>query len=161
MKTFHLVFVLPAIVFSSTNQSSCDENTGTCLNSPNNIEYYVEKRNRLHPMVQLLSERSTSMAAKFRSLSGRNLQIYWDDGREGVEQAFLSPGMISTLNTYEGHTFFATPEDDKTKVLNRFTISKEKVSYQFQSSLLFNVISCHHSICLLGILHNRGSGSSR
>ena len=122
------ILLLPLLVLSNTNQtSSCDETTGTCLNSPNNVEFFVEKRNRLHPMVELLSESSTAMSAKFRSLSGRNIQVFWDDGGSGVEQAHLRPGMVTTTNTYEGHSFFATPEDDTSKILNRFTISKEKV----------------------------------
>jgi hypothetical protein len=140
MKSFHFIYffqVVAIVLSSSINQTlSCDENTGTCINSPNNIEYYVEKRNRLHPMVELLSETSTAMSAKFRSLSGRNIQVFWDDGGEGVEQAHLSPGMVTTTNTYEGHSFFATPEDDKSKVLNRFTISKEKVSHHHHPLLL-------------------------
>ncbi len=70
------------------------------------------------------------MAAKFKSMSVRTVEIYYDDGtKEGVEQAQLKPGQESTTNTYEGHRFFVTPSGNKNKVLSRFTISKEKVMY--------------------------------
>ena len=89
----------------------------------------VENRNRLHPLVSRLGQGSTAMSAKFRSLSSRDLQVWYDDGRGGVEQAYLQPGKESTTNTYIGHSFFVTPENNKNEVLNRFTISADKVFY--------------------------------
>ena len=111
---------------SITNNTSCDYR-GTCLNPDTNIQLNIMKKDRPHPLVKILYQRSTAMAAKFRSLSSRNLDIYYDDGGSGVEQAHLRPGMISTLNTYEGHSFFVTPEKLKSKLLSRFTIAKDKV----------------------------------
>lgn len=97
---------LNLFVYGAVNgDSSCDEN-GVCLNHITstlaNFQYNVEKRNRHHPLVDNMYQRSTAMAAKFRSLSSRTLDVWYDDGKDGVELARLSPGMISTLNTYEG-----------------------------------------------------------
>jgi hypothetical protein len=93
-------------------------------------EYFIDNRTRPHPLVQILNEGTTAMAAKFKSMSVRTVEIYYDDGtKEGVEQAQLKPGQESTTNTYEGHRFFVTPSGNKNKVLSRFTISKEKVMY--------------------------------
>ena len=150
-----LKFLLPLVVaLASINESlPCDEISGTCLNSPNKVEYFVEKRDRLHPMVELLSESSTAMSAKFRSLSGRNIQVFWDDGGSGVEQAHLRPGMVTTTNTYEGHSFFATPEDDTSKILSRFTISKEKVRRYYFSYFITYMQQYNSNLCNQGVLY--------
>ena len=127
-----IIFLISPLITAGVNHTSCHGQFEMCLNNPNNVELFVEKRTRTHPLIHFLNEPSTAMAAKFRSLSGRNIQVYWDDGADGVEQASLSPGMVTTTNTYEGHSFYATPADDKSKVLNRFTISKEKVFYTIE-----------------------------
>ena len=116
---------------SKCDESKCDRN-GICPNPNSNIQFNVMKMDRPHPLVKVINQRSSAMAAKFRSLSGRKLDVYYDDGRDGVEQAHLNPGMISTLNTYEGHSFFVTPANMKSKVLSRFTISKDKVFYSIE-----------------------------
>lgn len=86
----------------------------------------------MHPLVEILNEESTATAANFRSLSGRKVDIWYDDGEGGTEQGHLSPGTTSTINTYEGHSFFVTPAGRKDHILNRFTISKEKVFYSIE-----------------------------
>ena len=126
------ILLLFPLITAGVNHTSCNDQSETCLNNPNNVELFAEKKTRSHPLIHFLYEPNTAMAAKFRSLSGRNIQVFWDDGADGVEQAHLSPGMVTTTNTYEGHSFYATPEDDKYKVLNRFTITKEKVFYTIE-----------------------------
>ena len=62
-------------------------------------------------------------------MSSRDLDVYYDDGKGGIEQARLKPGRESTTNSYEGHSFFVTPVNNKTNIINRFTIEANKVLY--------------------------------
>lgn len=119
--------------FTTLHSTSChddDSNTGFCSTVSNEVEFNVEHRNRPHPHMKLINNPVTAMSAKFRSLSGRNLDVWYDNGTpQGTEQAKLNPGMMSTTNTYEGHSFFVTVQGNKSHVLSRFTITKEKVLY--------------------------------
>ena len=117
---------LPAPLFATN--SDCD-GAGFC-STDNQVEYNIEHRTRPHPQVKNLNYRVTAMSAKFRSLSGRNLDVWYDNGTpEGTEQAKLTPGMMATTNTYEGHSFFVTVQGNKSHVLSRFSITKERVLY--------------------------------
>ena len=78
MFPFLLLYVFTVAILHTyvVSDAACDDSSGTCSNSPNNIQYYVEKRNRLHPMIEMLNEESTAMAAKFRSLSGNEQLLF-------------------------------------------------------------------------------------
>jgi hypothetical protein len=69
------------------------------------------------------------MNAKFRSLSPRKVDMWYDDGGEGTPQGTLSTGMESTTNTFIGHVFYVTLHGDRSKELARFTMEKGKVLY--------------------------------
>lgn len=83
----------------------------------------------LHPSVTLLNSGTTAMSAKFRSLVPSGVDYYYDDGADGVYQGRLNLGQESTTNTYEGHVFYFTRVGDKSTVLERAVISKDKVLY--------------------------------
>jgi prolyl 4-hydroxylase len=57
------------------------------------------------------------------------VDYYYDDGADGVYQGRLNLGQESTTNTYEGHVFYFTRVGDKSAVLERAVISKDKVLY--------------------------------
>ena len=67
------------------------------------------------------------MNARFRSLSSRVLDLWWDDGQGGLFQAVLRPGHDSTTNAYEGHVFFYTPQGQKSNILGKFVMNKFQV----------------------------------
>jgi len=121
---------LPAFLYA--NNSDCDTDTDTGFCSANNqvVEYNVEHRTRPHPHIKILNHRVRATSAKFRSLSSRNLDVWYDNGTpEGTEQAKLTPGMMTATSAYEGNSFFVTVQGNKSHVLNRFTITKERVLY--------------------------------
>lgn len=68
------------------------------------------------------------MSAKFRSLVSA-VDYYYDDGRDGIYQGRLKLGQESTTNTYEGHIFYFTRAGDKSAVLERFKMDKDRVLY--------------------------------
>lgn len=79
-----------------------------------------------HPaVVKFKGKKSESCAAKFRSLSKRNMAIYWDDGKDGIYQGLLKPGQTTQSNSYFGHRFFFTQENDKSNVIGRVTIDRD------------------------------------
>jgi prolyl 4-hydroxylase len=83
----------------------------------------------LHPRVKSLNRRSTSVGAKFKSLYHKPLQIWYEDGRDGIDQGLLGPGKETTTNTYEGHVFYFTEKPmwgkKKGKEVARFTITTD------------------------------------
>jgi hypothetical protein len=94
----------------------------------------IEVRSRKHPLVLSLAEdkldSSVMMNAKFRSLSPRKIDIWYDDGTpEGTPQGTLSTGMESTTNTFIGHVFYVTLHEDRSTELARFTMEKGRVLY--------------------------------
>jgi hypothetical protein len=56
----------------------------------------------------LLRSFGTSVAVKFRNLSGRQVQLWYDDGRSGVRSSVIRPGRDATTNSYPGHVFCFT-----------------------------------------------------
>ena len=94
------------------------------------IELEVEKRTRPHPHVKTLKgPKTTAMAAKFRSMSPRKIEMFYDDGGAGTEQGHLVLGQETTTNTYAGHVFYFTVAGHKDQVLARFTMDPNKVLY--------------------------------
>lgn len=85
---------------------------------------------RVHPLVTLMHGRkSTSVGAKFKSLSSRTLDMYWEDGRDGVPQGTLRSGRESTTNTYEGHVFYFTEHNKKSNEVARVHIFQNQVIF--------------------------------
>ena len=90
----------------------------------------VEFRERPHPSVTLLLQPpSTAMSAKFRNLSNRKVDFYYDDGQGGTEQGHLRPGQETTTNTYETHEFFFTEAGRKDREIARFAMRKDRSLY--------------------------------
>ena len=112
------------------------------------IEILVPSRKKQHPLVRMMhGAKSTSVGAKFKSLSSRPLDIHWDDGKGGsVPQGVLRPGAETTTNTYHGHQFFFTeagvsnPNDKKNEVF-RAHITMEQSSYLIKDKPEFTIKS--------------------
>jgi hypothetical protein len=86
--------------------------------------------NGLHSLVKEVSgPRTTAHYAKFRSLSSRVLDVWFDDGNSGSAQGTIRPGHETTTNAYLGHVFFFTVHGDKSKEIARITIRADQVTY--------------------------------
>lgn len=92
-------------------------------------EYSTGAVHRPHPSVVSLANepRSTCMSAKFRSLTPNVIDMYYDDGGDGVLTAILRMGQETTTNTYEGHVFYFTEHGQKHKEIVRFTMNSAEV----------------------------------
>jgi prolyl 4-hydroxylase len=102
----------------------------TSLYVPPDVRFNITVRTRPHPqVVNIPGPRTTACAAKFLSLSSRPLDMYWDDGRQGVGQGRLQPGMESTTNSYAGHVFYFTEQGSKDNEIQRVTIEDGKTFY--------------------------------
>jgi hypothetical protein len=101
-----------------------------------NIHFNSSLVTRPHPYVlKIPGQRTTACAAKFRSLSSRRINMWWEDGNGGLFQGALLPGQESTTNTYEGHVFFFTDMNDKNKIISRVLITPEKTLYPIEDQL--------------------------
>lgn len=110
------------------NQNCLAEGVATSISPTASVQLNKYKVDRPHPaVVKFKGEKSQSCAAKFRSLSQRNLAIYWDDGKDGIFQGLLKPGQTTQSNSYIGHKFFFTEERDKTNVIGRVTIDRDVI----------------------------------
>ncbi len=93
----------------------------------------VRRHDRQHPLVLTMEgeriDSSVMMNAKFRSLSPRKVDMWYDDGKDGTPQGTLSTGQESTTNTFIGHQFYVTAHGDKSKEIARFTMEKNRVLY--------------------------------
>jgi len=89
----------------------------------------VEVRDRLHPSVKIIGSSTTAMSARFRSMSNRILDLWFDDGAGGTPQGTLRPEQDSTTNAYEGHVFFYTEHGTKSPEIGRFRVHKNQVLY--------------------------------
>lgn len=98
-----------------------------------NFTLDVEARSRPHPAVKPLrphEKASNAMSARFRSLSAKKIDLWYNDGKDGTPQAFLGPGQTTATNSYVGHEFYATYAHDKSIELTRFRVSPDKVEKQ-------------------------------
>ena len=82
-----------------------------------------------NPHVKFLNSKTTAMSAKFRCFVPSTVHIWYDNGLGGSFQGSLTLGKEYTINTYEGHVFFFTEGDDKTKEYARFSMDKNQVTY--------------------------------
>ncbi len=85
---------------------------------------------KVHYMVkQNEGPRTTATYAKFRSLSSRSVDIWFENGAGGSFQGTIRPGQQTTTNAYDGHVFYFTESGNKDKVLLRVTIRPSQVSF--------------------------------
>ena len=96
-----------------------------------------------NPLVTILNVKTTAMSAKFRCFVPSKVHIWYDNGQDGSFQGSLTLGKEYTINTYEGHIFYFTEGDVKTKEYARFVMNKDQV---FLLILLFNVMIFMHFI---------------
>lgn len=82
----------------------------------------------MHPAVTFINQPTTSMSARFKSLAP-NVDIWYDDGRDGTFSGNIKLGQETTTNTYEGHVFYFTEANNKAKELARFTMNKDQPLY--------------------------------
>jgi hypothetical protein len=98
-----------------------------------NIQFNSSFVSRPHPyVINIPGQRTTACAAKFRSLSSRRINMWWEDGKGGQFQGALLPGQESTTNTYEGHVFFFTDMKDKTDIIFRVVITPDRSLYPIE-----------------------------
>lgn len=87
-------------------------------------------RDHIHPAVTFIDRgRCTAVSARFRSLSSRVLDLWFDDHQGGLAQGTLRMGVDTTSTSYEGHVYFYTLHGDKSKVLGRHVVNKEQTLY--------------------------------
>lgn len=85
---------------------------------------------RPHPnVVSIRGSRTTAQSAKFRSLSSRTLDIWFDNGADGSFQGSLKSGQETTTTTYAGHVFYFTLSKNKSHEVARFTMTPNQVFY--------------------------------
>ena len=75
----------------------------TQLQSTESLELQEKQQND-----NLLLTFGTSVAVKFRNLSGKRVQLWYDDGSTGVRSSVIKPGGDATTNSYPGHVFCFT-----------------------------------------------------
>lgn len=68
------------------------------------------------------------MYAMFKSLSSRDVDLWWVGGDSGlVSQGTLHAGEITSTNANEGDRFVITEKVNQNNVLSRFTLQPDKV----------------------------------
>ena len=67
------------------------------------------------------------MSFQFRSLSSRNLELWFNDGRDGIQQGHLHMGQETTTCSYPGHRFFVTEAGHKETHVVDFLITSDRV----------------------------------
>jgi hypothetical protein len=95
------------------------------------VKYKLNSKqlSRPHPQVVILNQHTTAMAIKFKSLSSRQLNFWFDDGGAGILEGHLSMGQETTTNAYIGHNFYFTLPNDKSVVIGRFKVTSDEVLY--------------------------------
>mmetsp|Transcript_11491 Transcript_11491/g.17493 ORF Transcript_11491/g.17493 Transcript_11491/m.17493 type:complete len:501 (-) Transcript_11491:167-1669(-) len=108
-----------------------DETEVVLRNKEATIIENKSKSYRQHPSVKNIpGPRTTATSVKFRSLSSRTIEIWYDNGTpEGSPQGELRSGQETTTNAYEGHVFFFTVKGKKELELARHTIVADQVLY--------------------------------
>ena len=111
-----------------TNQYCLADDVATRISATSSVQLNKYSADRPHPaVVKFTGEQPAYVHAKFRSLSARNMAMYWDDGKDGVYKGILRPGQTTQSNSYIGHRFFFTEEKDKTNVIGTVTINKDVI----------------------------------
>eukprot|EP01035_Chromulina_nebulosa_P017509 gene17509-23068_t len=92
----------------------------------------VRRESRANPKVKGLNRQEKAigaMAAKFRSLSSKTVDLWYDDGEDGIYNGHLDEGQETTTNTYEGHVFYVTRAGNKEEVITSFEMDPNQVIY--------------------------------
>jgi hypothetical protein len=113
-----------------THQTCLADGVATRLSPTASVHFNKYSIDRPHPQVVKFKgdqQQPEYVHAKFRSLSMRNLSMYWDDGKDGIYKGILQPGQTTQSNSYSGHRFFFTDEKDKNNVIGMVTIDKDKI----------------------------------
>jgi hypothetical protein len=71
-------------------------------------------------------------------MSSREIALWFEDYNGGLAQGHLHLGQETTTNAYAGHMFFATPLNDKTHEIARFTIEDGKVYERMLHALMMS-----------------------
>ena len=70
---------------------------------------------------------TVALTVIFENNSGEPVELYWDDGKDGVLQRALEHRKDASVNTFAGHTFYFTPKGSsgsKANVLHQVTIEE-------------------------------------
>ena len=93
------------------------------------VHLNIDNRKRQHPQVVYFYEKtsySDLIPVVFRSLTSRDIEIYFDDKKEGLLYALLHPGQVVSTNAYPHHEFFVTAAGNKSDVVVRFVITTDQ-----------------------------------
>lgn len=71
-----------------------------------------------------------------RSLTSRDVDIYFDDKKEGILYAMLRPGQVVSTNAYPRHEFFVTVAGKKDAFIVRFVVTTDQVR-QIEYSIVY------------------------
>eukprot|EP01041_Mallomonas_annulata_P007474 gene7474-15296_t len=113
----------------ATDSSSASKGvTDTTISTTNKKVESITVRVFQNEAVKFLDKKSTSVNARFRSLSSRRLDLYYN-GDEPSLTASMNMGQDSSSSSYEGHEFFYTPHGDMNDVLGSFVVHKDQVLY--------------------------------
>jgi hypothetical protein len=94
-----------------------------------------ENGNYLDSPIKIIGARTAAMSVKFKCHC-KGFDYYFDDGGDGVFQGSLTLGKETTINTYEGHTFYFTEKNNKSKELARFLMTADKVTKESNITLV-------------------------
>eukprot|EP01038_Epipyxis_sp_PR26KG_P009364 gene9364-12615_t len=77
-------------------------------------------------LINILNQTSNTNIVKFRSLAPK-VNMWYDDGHDGIFQGSLLLGQETTINVYEGHVFYFTDATNNDNELDRVTMTKDTV----------------------------------
>jgi len=80
--------------------------------------YYYDSNTYIHFL---------NIISSVRSLSSRNLELWFNDGRDGIQQGHLHMGQETTTCSYPGHRFFVTEAGHKDTHVVDFLITSDRV----------------------------------
>ena len=92
------------------------------------VSINISTKRRPHPsIVNLPGPRTTSMYVMMKSLSSRNLDLWFEDGSAEMDyQGPLRPGEITSTNAKEGDKFVLTESGQRVQLM-RFVLRKDQV----------------------------------
>lgn len=79
-----------------------------------------------------------------RSLTGRDIEIYFDDKKDGLLYAYLRPGQVVSTNAYPSHEFYVTAAGHKDLIILRFIITSDQVCLIYQIHMCIFVCGLHY-----------------
>jgi len=82
----------------------------------------VAFRDRFHPQIKPLTEvvyNDLTVFAKFRNLSPRDLDFWFEDSSDGLYQGKILTGSQTVSSTFPGHVFYATEIGNKSSEVYR------------------------------------------